>query len=74
MRARPHPVQGSGLHRNLLFDGPDPSFPPQYKKKRSGLATRDYRSRQLARKLSLSRDSQTTQLLVKVATVVIPSV
>ena len=29
-----HPVQGGGLHRNLLFDGPDPFFPPQYKRKK----------------------------------------
>ena len=36
-----HPVQGGGLHRNLLFDGPDPSvfFLPNIKeKKRSGYA------------------------------------
>ena len=31
-----HPVQGGGLHRNLLFDGPDPFFPPQYKRKKKG--------------------------------------
>ena len=30
-----HPVQGGGLHQNLLFDGPDPFFPPQYKRKKA---------------------------------------
>ena len=32
-----HPVQGGGLHRNSLFNGPDPfSLPNIKEKKRSG--------------------------------------